>query len=143
MAKVPTFHSGDTISIELSLRDDSGVALVVGVFAHTSPGAFSYGDPTSRYEDIRLAGDGRGQTKAKVIISATVEESTSTGEYAYRYVQAHDARGNYRTFHPDPDIRFRVENGPADREGPELADWRFGGSPGPSRSPWWRRLLGE
>ena len=64
MEEIPTFYSGDTISIEFALRDDSGVSSVVAVFAHTNIGAFTYGDPTSRYEDIQLAGDARGQPKA-------------------------------------------------------------------------------
>jgi len=138
--EAPTFYSGETISIELAMHDDSGVSSVVAVFAHTNPGAFTYGDPTSRYEDIYLTGDGRDQPKAAVTISGTVEESIASGEYSCRYVQARDAMGNYRTFHPDPDIRFRVENGPGDREGPQLSNWRFSGSPEPR--PWWRRLFG-
>ena len=77
-------------------------------------------------------------------ITGRVGESTATGEHACRYVQAHDTRSNYRTFYPDLNIRFRVENGPGDREGPELSDWRFAGSPGPGlrRRPWRRRPLG-
>jgi hypothetical protein len=141
MEEIPTFYSGDTISIEFALRDDSGVSSVVAVFAHINPGAFTYGDPTSRYEDIQLAGDGRGQPKATVTISGKVEESTASGEYACRFVQARNVTGNYRTFHPDPDIRFRVENGPGNREGPQLSNWRFSGTPEP-QPPWWRRLLG-
>ena len=131
MEEIPTFYSGDTISVEFSLRDDSGVSSVVAVFAHTNIGAFTYGDPTSRYEDIQLAGDGRGQPKATVTISGKVEESTASGEYTCRFVQARNAMGNYRTFHPDPDIRFRVENGPGNREGPQLSNWRFSGTPEP------------
>jgi hypothetical protein len=86
MEELPTFYSGDTISVEFAMRDDSGVSSVVADFAHTNPGAFTYGDPTSRYEDIQLAGDGRGQPKATVTISGKVEESTATGEYACRFV---------------------------------------------------------
>ena len=112
MEEIPTFYPGDTISVEFSLRDDSGVSSVVAVFAHTKPGAFTYGDPTSRHEDIQLAGDGRGQPKATVTIRGKVEESTASGDYACRFVQVRNAMGNHRTFHPDPDIRFRVENGP-------------------------------
>ncbi len=86
MEEIPTFYSGDTISVEFSLRDDTGVSSVVAVFAHTNPGAFTYGDPTSRYEDIQLAGVGRDQPKATVTISGKVEESTASGEYACRFV---------------------------------------------------------
>jgi hypothetical protein len=102
MEELPTFYSGDTISVEFAMRDDSGVSSLVAVFAHTNP-----------------------------------------GEYACRFVQARDAMGNYRTFHPDPDIRFRVENGPGDREGPQISNWRFSGPPEIRHRPWWRRLLGS
>jgi hypothetical protein len=79
MEELPTFYSGDTLSVEFAMRDDSGVSSVVAVFAHTNPGAFTCGDPTSRYEDIQLVGDGRGQPKAAVKISGKVEESTASG----------------------------------------------------------------
>ena len=143
MEELPTFYSGDTISVEFAMRDNSGVSSVVAVFAHTKPGAFTYGVPTSCYEGIKLAGDGRGQPKATVTISGKVEESTASGEYACRFVQARDAMGNYRAFHPDPDIRIRVENGPADREGPQISNWRFSGPPEIRHRPWWQRLLGS
>jgi hypothetical protein len=100
MEQLPTFYSGDTISVGFAMRDDSGVSSVVAVFAHTNP-----------------------------------------GEYACRFVQARDAMGNYRTFHPD--IRFRVENGPGDRERPQISNWRFSGPPEIRHRPWWRRLLGS
>jgi hypothetical protein len=102
------------------LYDDSGVAHVVGVFAHTKPGRFSHRDPASRYEDIWLHGEGQGKIKAEVAITGKVDERTATGEYVCRYVQAHDTQGNYMMFRPDPEIRFRVDNDPYDREGPEL-----------------------
>ena len=65
MDEVPTFCSDDTISVVFAMRYDSGVSSVVAVFAHTNPGAFTYGDPTSRYEDIQLAGDGRGHPRPR------------------------------------------------------------------------------
>jgi hypothetical protein len=65
MEEIPTFYSGDTVSVEFALRDDSGVSSVMAVFAHTNPGAFPYGDPTSRYEDIQLAGDGRASPRPR------------------------------------------------------------------------------
>jgi hypothetical protein len=140
MAQIPTFYRGETIRVELSLRDETGVAHVVGVFAHSRPGAFSHRDPASTYEDIRLHGEGRGQRKASVAITGVVDERTATGEYVCRYVQAHDARGNYRKILPEPEIRFRVENGPGDSEGPELFGWRFD-YPDHDQRPWWRRVL--
>ena len=86
MEELPTFYSGDTISVEFAMRDDSGVSSVVADFTHTNPGAFTYGDPASRYEDIQLAGDGRGQPKATVTNSGKVEKGTASGEYACRFV---------------------------------------------------------
>jgi hypothetical protein len=125
VADVPTFYSGEEIRIELELRDESGVGHVLGVFAHADPGAFSREDPASGYEHMRLRGSGEGQAKAAVVISATVGEKLASGEYVCRYVQAYDVRGNYRTTHPRPEVRFRVDNDPGDREGPELSDRRF------------------
>jgi hypothetical protein len=142
VADVPTFYSGEEMRIELELRDESGVGHVLGVFAHADPGAFSREDPASEYEDVRLRGSGEGQTKATVVISATVGEEVASGEYVCRYVQAYDVRGNYQVIHPRPEICFRVDNDPDDREGPELSDWRFPGHDPGGRRSWWRRLVG-
>src|SRR5215211_4976329 len=79
MTMIPTFYHGDTIRVELSLYDESGVAHVVGVFAHTKPGRFSHRDPASRYEDIWLHGEGQGKIKAEVAITGRVDERTATG----------------------------------------------------------------
>ena len=65
MARIRTFYHGDTIRVVLSLYDDSGVAHVVGVFAHTKPGRFSHRDPASRYEDIWLHGEGQGKSRLR------------------------------------------------------------------------------
>ena len=143
LAEIPTFFSGEAIRLELELRDESGVGQVMGVFAHASPGAFSREDPTSGYEDIRLEGNGEGRAKATVIISGTVGREVASGEYVCKYVQAYDTQGNYRTFHPEAEIRFNVENGPRDREGPELSDWRFVEPGTRDRRSWWRGLFGE
>jgi len=141
MTMIPTFYHGDTIRVELSLYDESGVAHVVGVFAHTKPGRFSHRDPASRYEDIWLHGEGQGKIKAEVAITGRVDERTATGEYVCRYVQAHDTQGNYMMFRPDPEIRFRVDNDPYDREGPELGEWRFPDADAQGRR-WWSRIFG-
>lgn len=142
MSEIPTFYLGDTIRVELRLHDKSGVSRVVGVFTHTSPGVFGYGDPALEYADIRLEGSGKGQTKANVVIMGKVSDETASGEYVCRYIQAYDAQGNYRTFHPQPNISFRVENR-KDREGPELSEWRFAEDPANDETgqSWWRRLL--
>jgi hypothetical protein len=140
---LPTFYSGQEICIELELRDESGVGQVLGVFTHADPGAFSREDPASGYDDVQLRGSGEGQAKATVVISATVGEEVASGEYVCRYVQAYDVQGNLQTIHPRPEIRFRVDNSPGDREGPQLSDWRFPGHDAPGgRRSWWRRLLG-
>ncbi len=144
MTEIPTFYLGDTIHVELGLRDENGLAHVIGVFAHMRPGAFSPNDPTSKYEDILLRGNGEGQAKAKVIITSTVSKETASGEYLCRYIQAHNTQGDSRMFHPEPEIRFRVDSRQGNREGPELSHWRFADTNVNvgARRPWWRRLLG-
>jgi hypothetical protein len=142
VADVPTFYSGEQIRIELELHDESGVGQVLGVFTHVDPGAFSAEDPASGYADVQLRGSGEGQAKATVVISATVSAEVASGEYVCQYVQAYDMRGNLQTIHPHPEIRFRVDNEPEDREGPQLRDWRFPEQEPGGRQSWWSRLLG-
>ena len=142
MVDLPTFYSGEQIRIELELHDESGVGQVLGVFTHADPGAFSREDPASGYEDLQLRGSGEGQAKARIVISATVSEEVASGEYICRYVQAYDMRGNLQMIHPHPEIRFRVDNDPEDREGPRLRGWRFPEQEPGGQQSWWRRLLG-
>jgi hypothetical protein len=139
---IPTFYSGEQIRIELELHDESGVDQVLGVFTHADPGAFSREDPASGYEDVQLIGSGEGKSKATVVISATVGEKIASGEYICRYVQAYDVRGNLQTIHPRPEIRFRVDNDPEDREGPQLSEWQFPEHEPGGRRSWWRKLFG-
>ena len=142
VAELPTFYSGEQIRIELELHDESGVGQVLGVFTHVDPGAFSAEDPASGYADVQLRGSGEGQAKARVVISATVSTEVASGEYVCRYVQAYDMRGNLQTIHPHPEIRFRVDNEPEDREGPRLGGWRFPEHNSGESLSWWRRLFG-
>jgi hypothetical protein len=142
VAELPTFYSGEQIRIELELHDESGVGQVLGVFTHVDPGAFSAEDPASGYADVQLRGSGEGQAKARVVISATVSAEVASGEYVCRYVQAYDMRGNLQTIHPHPEIRFRVDNEPEDREGPRLGGWRFPEHNSGESLSWWRRLFG-
>ncbi len=117
MEKIPTYRPGDTIRIELDLRDESGVGSVSARFDAVE----SSGGSSGTY--LYLYGDGAGQREATVTISAVVPEKIVSSEYRCVHTEVGDTRGNYS--HPHRDIRFRIEAPPTDLEGPDLTDWRF------------------
>ena len=106
-----TYTVGETIRLELDLRDESGVLTVSATFYETnSAHAFT------------MRGEGEGRTEATVVLMEEVTNNTFPGECRCKDVTVYDIHYNHRTFAPD--IRFRVENVPGDHEGPELVGWR-------------------
>jgi hypothetical protein len=112
-----TYTLGDTLRLQLKLRDKSGVGYVAVLFnrCHTDV------HPASGI--ILLIGDGGGQTEGLVELVTEITNQSVPGEYSCEYVQVQDSLGNH-IFHY-PDIRFRIQDIPGDHTGPELLDWFF------------------
>jgi hypothetical protein len=106
-----TFSLGDTIRVELDLRDESGVFTVSATFYELTSG-----------EGFMMRGESEGKPEVTVALSQEVTKEMRPGEYRCESVTVYDTQLNRKTF--SPDIRFRVENIPGDREGPELLGWR-------------------
>ena len=106
-----TYTVGETVCLELDLRDESGVLTVSATFYETnSDHAFT------------MRGEGEGRTEATVVLTQEVTNKTLPGEYRCKDVTVYDINYNHRTFVPD--IRFRIESVPGNHEGPELVGWR-------------------
>ena|ERR1700730_1330883 len=112
-----TYTLGETIRLEIKLRDQTGIGHVAAVFN----GCSTRKRPTGR--TIALEGDGEGQTEVSIELTAEITNRTVPGEYTCQYIEVNDTLGNY-SLH-DADISFRIENVPGDHEGPELIDWHF------------------
>ena len=106
-----TFSLGDTIRLELDLRDESGVSTVSATFYELTSG-----------EGFMMRGESQGEPEVAVALSQEVTNEMLPGEYRCENVTVYDTHLNRKTFYPD--IRFRVENIPGDHEGPELLGWR-------------------
>jgi hypothetical protein len=106
-----TFSLGDTIRLELDLRDESGVSTVSATFYELTSG-----------EGFMMRGESEGEPEVTVALSQEVTNEILPGEYRCEGVTVYDTHLNRKTF--SPDIRFRVENIPGDHEGPELLGWR-------------------
>jgi hypothetical protein len=106
-----TFSVGDTIRVELDLRDESGVSTVSATFYELTSG-----------EGFMMRGESEGEPEVTVALSQVVNNAILPGEYRCEGVTVYDTHSNRKTF--SPDIRFRVENIPGDHEGPELLGWR-------------------
>ena len=112
-----TYTIGDTIRIEISLRDKTGIGYIAAIFN----GCVTYTRPSGG--TIVLVGDGGNRTDANVELKTQITNQTTPGEYRCEYIQVQDTLGNHILHYPD--IRFRIEDIPGDHEGPELVDWRF------------------
>lgn len=112
-----TYTLGDTMRLQLKLRDKSGIGYVAVLFnrCHTDV------HPASGI--ILLIGDGGGQTEGLVELVTEITNQSVPGEYRCEYVQVQDSLGNH-IFHY-PDIRFKIQDIPGDHAGPELLDWFF------------------
>jgi hypothetical protein len=107
-----TFSLGDTILVELDLRDESGISTVSATFYELTSG-----------EGFMMRGESEGEPEVTVALSQVVNNAILPGEYRCEGVTVYDTHSNRKTF--SPDIRFRVENIPGDHEGPELLGWRI------------------
>jgi hypothetical protein len=109
--QVQTYSLGETIRLELDLRDESGVLTVGASFYEADSG-----------HGFSMRGEGAGRTEVTVVLTEEVTDKTLPGEYRCKNITVYDTHYNRRTF--TPDIRFRIENVPGDHEGPELVGWR-------------------
>src|ERR687897_345001 len=110
-AIMETFSLGDTIRVELDLRDESGVSTVSAAFYELNEG-----------KGFMMRGESEGERELTMVLSQEVTNDMPPGEYRCEGVTVYDVHLNRKTFHPD--IRFRVVNIPGDHEGPELFGWR-------------------
>jgi hypothetical protein len=108
---VEAFSLGDTIRVELDLRDESGVSTVSAAFYELKSG-----------RGFTMRGESEGETEVTVVLMQEVTREILPGEYRCEGVTVYDTHLNRKTF--SPDIRFRVEDIPGDHEGPELLGWR-------------------
>ncbi len=106
-----TFSLGETIRVELDLRDESGVSTVSAAFYELDGG-----------KGFMMRGESEGAPEVTVALSQEVTGAILPGEYRCEGVTVYDTHLNRKTF--SPDIRFRIENIPGDHEGPELLGWR-------------------
>ena len=109
----PVFKPGDVARFGITLRDDTGIGEVFGVFARA-------GSPET---SLVLRGNGEGAQQATVPIEVRIGERTVEGVYRCLYVQAHDVRGHYEVFRPE--IAFTVDQPNVDTLGPSLEGWSF------------------
>jgi hypothetical protein len=109
---VETFSLGDTIRVELDLRDESGISTVSATFYELNSGV-----------GFMMRGESEGASEVTVALSQEVTNAMLPGEYRCEGVTVYDTHLNRKTF--SPDIRFRIENIPGDHEGPELLGWRL------------------
>jgi hypothetical protein len=108
-----TYSLGDTIRLELDLRDESGVSTVSAAFYDTESG-----------EGFAMHGEGEGRTEVTVVLTQRVTENALPGEYRCEGITVYDVHLHRKVF--TPDIRFRIESFPGDHEGPRLLGWRLG-----------------
>jgi hypothetical protein len=106
------FSPGDTIRVELDLRDQSGVSTVSATFSELTSG-----------QEFIMRGDSEGEPEVTLTLSQEVTNEIQPGEYRCENVTVYDTHLNRKIFYPD--IRFRVEYTPGDYEGPELLGWRI------------------
>jgi hypothetical protein len=109
---VRTYTAGETVTLELDLRDPSGVSQVDALFREDSSGRV-----------ISMRGDGGGEKEVTVRLEAELTDETFPGAYRCQSVDAYSSQGGKDTYYPD--VRFRVQPFPAEGGGPELVEWRL------------------
>lgn len=110
--EIPTYRPGDTITLELDLRDESGVGSVSVQCRNEEGNGIIY-----------FGGDGGGQQQVTLTLTYDVPEHIQSGEYSASYIEAQDTLGNWGG--SGQDIRFRIEAPQGDFEGPEVTDARL------------------
>jgi len=114
VADAPVYRPGDTIVLELNLRDESGVGFV----------QVSFENERSTSTTIDFEGNGNGREQVTVALTSVVPERIESGEYRPYFIETEDGLGNSRT-HELPDLVFRIEAPSGDFEGSEITDARL------------------
>ncbi len=78
-----TYSLGDTIRVELDLRDESGVLTVSATFYETESG-----------HDFSMHGEGEGRPEVTVMLTEEVTDKTLPGEYRCKDVTVYDTHHN-------------------------------------------------
>jgi hypothetical protein len=113
-----TFTPDVRPTVELTLRDESGIGQVIANFLHVAGDSY-----------MSLQGDGNGQTEARIFLRLSSWSTIlAAGEYQCQRVEATDVAGNRsvhtRETHPElANERFLYQypsGKPGDTEGPEL-----------------------
>jgi hypothetical protein len=138
--EMETFSLGDTIRVELDLRDESGISTVSATF---------YELESNR--GFMMRGESEGESEATVVLTQEVTREMLPGEYRCEGVTVYDTHLNRKNFWYVLYPEAYVWGG--DHERPELVGWRVStrGSEGEPRGGapqrgserlWWRRVFG-
>ena len=109
-----TYKTGDTISLNISLKDVSGIDSVVAAFRGVN-----------EQRQIWMRGNGDGQTSATVVLQVKVDPSILSDEYYLQMLFVKDKVGNQKE-HLREDIRFRIERTTEDTDAPEIESVSLG-----------------
>jgi hypothetical protein len=115
MDELRTYRRGETITVELDLEDESGVAEVTAFFRR-----MPYNYPT-----IEMEGHGGGEQHTTLELKTQVTEDVAPGEYYCDWIELHDVKGNETTKHGPEGLEFRIEDVPGDFKPPELKGSRL------------------
>jgi hypothetical protein len=102
-----TYNVGDTITIDVELRDESGIQTVEMIFRQ------------DQNTLIRMPFLGPSESST-VRLTFDVTDQTPPGVYTLSAFYATDGRGNRSDFQLKPDWDFEVINKPVDTADPEL-----------------------
>src|SRR5918992_3911857 len=89
-AIMETFSLGETIRVELDLRDESGVSTVSAAFYELNSG-----------KGFMMRGESDGEKEVTVALAQEVTNEILPGEYRCEGVTVYDIHLNRKTFHPD------------------------------------------
>ena len=117
------YGQGDTVRLPVRVQDPSGVR---SVFAYAyregkGPGATP---PATQEDQIYLSGNPpaqQGSAPVDVVLQGMVGNQ-GPGVFICEQITAEDTWGNSKTTLLDSPRRFRIVEGPKDREGPEVLE---------------------